>query len=936
MTISTSSSVFHVIAFFRSANANHLSFVVRQRRADGEHQVVTLDTALEELTAEWAAGLEELRGQPGGRELYIAWRTELYPDVTNAEGIQGAVEQDRERLERARAVFETRWGRIHYVAATGALGDRFSLENFDAAVTEAEAFDRRAGDLSDGVGRVELEVVTGEGRKPTVAELAAALERGEEAERTEEAERKRATARRGAAVRRREAAVRKTGSGQAWLNVAKEDVLQGADRRPTLEERGRIVEVAVGWFREELDRRRKELCSTKEGARFLDEAQRSAGAVETLAAEEQLVDAAAEQLLELLWKQPGGQDLHDAVLTGLDPEWRDSGESTVENLGRAVTLALSDGESLGRLREVLTERDDAARYREALNARQEHFTVEDIYTAIDVVQRHRAEEVRQQRAAEEARQWAAAAEARQRAAAEARQRVEEARQRAAAAEVRQQRAAAEARQRVEEARQRAAAEETERQAAAEEQAAAARADAKISDTIRDYALPTVGGTVCLDDDDIVALVDELERLGEPDLGVRVSHLHARDDETVAKRAAAREAYGPVPRTEQLAEQVRVIYRCASDPDAEPLPNPAALATILRREAASIEGTVARAIAIETPGGGIAARAAAQRAQEEADRQAAEKVAAAAQRAQEEADRQAAEWVAADAQRAREEAERQAAEKIEDELQEKPPRFKAPTGEQLLEAVLTGKDGARPYREMFRGATPSEDNVTSLCHEAIDPNLLRVALGRELARTWVPPLNREYEKMRHHNPDAVVHIERSWADQRARRDDVTGRGLAQEIREKVPEGTMSNEAIAVAQNLLDTRRDTEPLADVALEALAFLKTTDPDVAAAREEAELERMQPEILATHQKALDRYSDLSWRERLQTSKPTDEEAVATVRHSMVLRVIERIIRLCRAALGLDLRIGGDPGVAPPPSRPSAPMPTLADKNRHMDTPGR
>ena len=86
----------------------------------------------------------------------------------------------------------------------------------------------------------------------------------------------------------------------------------------------------------------------------------------------------------------------------------------------------------------------------------------------------------------------------------------------------------------------------------------------------------------------------------------------------------------------------------------------------------------------------------------------------------------------------------------------PPRFKAPTGDQLLEAVLAGKDGARPYREMFRGATPSEDNVTSLRHEAIDPDLLRVALGRELARPWVPPLNGQYEKIRHH-PNGLVSV-----------------------------------------------------------------------------------------------------------------------------------------------------------------------------------
>ena len=267
----------------------------------------------------------------------------------------------------------------------------------------------------------------------------------------------------------------------------------------------------------------------------------------------------------------------------------------------------------------------------------------------------------------------------------------------------------------------------------------------------------------------------------------------------------------------------------------------------------------------------------------------------------------------------------------------PPRFKAPTGDQLLEAVLAGKDGARPYREMFRGATPSEDNVTSLRHEAIDPDLLRVALGRELARPWVPPLNGQYEKIRHH-PNGLVNIERYWADQRTRWQHISGRVLAQQIREEVvPEGDMSTKTIAVAQNLLDKRWDTEPLADVALKALPFLKITDPHVDAAREEAELERMQPEISATHQKALEHYRGLSKQERRQTSEPTEEDAVATVRRSMVLRVIERIIKICRAALGLDLRIGGDPGVAPPPSRPSAPTPTLADKNRRksVDTPG-
>ena len=421
------------------------------------------DAARERLaTAERAACLGKLGGLPGGRELYVAWQTDMYPDATKADGeeVLAAVEGDRERLERARSVFENQWSRIHYVAATGALGDRFSLEEVDAALTEAGAFGRRAGNLPEGVVRVELEAVVGEGKNPTVAELAAALERAEEAERAKEAERRRARARRGAAVRRREAGVRETNPGPGWLHEAKERVLQGADRQPTLEERERIVGMVEEWIREGLDRRQKELRSTQEGARFLEEARRSAGAVKTLAAEEQLVDAAADQLRKFLLKQPGAEDLYDAVLTGLDPRWRDSGRTTtVENIEKAVTLALSDSDRLGLLRDVLAEPGDAACYREALKARGENFIVQDIDVAIEAVLRQREEEAARQQEAEEARQREEEAARRREAEAEAERRREaeaeaERRREAEAEAERRREAEAEAERRREAARKR--------------------------------------------------------------------------------------------------------------------------------------------------------------------------------------------------------------------------------------------------------------------------------------------------------------------------------------------------------------------------------------------------------------------------------------------------------------------------------------------------
>ena len=68
--------------------------------------------------------------------------------------------------------------------------------------------------------------------------------------------------------------------------------------------------------------------------------------------------------------------------------------------------------------------------------------------------------------------------------------------------------------------------------------------------------------------------------------------------------------------------------------------------------------------------------------------------------------------------------------------------------------------------MFRGAVPQE-HVRSLLVQAIDPLLLRAVLGQELARRWVPLLERYYTQARRRSPATFLDFDRVWADQRQR-------------------------------------------------------------------------------------------------------------------------------------------------------------------------
>ena len=110
-------------------------------------------------------------------------------------------------------------------------------------------------------------------------------------------------------------------------------------------------------------------------------------------------------------------------------------------------------------------------------------------------------------------------------------------------------------------------------------------------------------------------------------------------------------------------------------------------------------------------------------------------------------------------------------------------FRVPTSEQLVLAILAGDAEVRRYRAMFRVATPYQ-HVRSLLVQAIDPLLLRVVLGADVARRWVPLLERYYAKARRRSPATFLDFDRVWQDQRRRWQpladaDASGSGSAQQ-------------------------------------------------------------------------------------------------------------------------------------------------------------
>ena len=100
--------------------------------------------------------------------------------------------------------------------------------------------------------------------------------------------------------------------------------------------------------------------------------------------------------LDALERQPGGQDLYHAHLADLDPAWGVNGNTTREHIDAALAAAESDAPRLERLRDVLSNKADAACYREVLDQVAGQFKTSDLDRALAAGERERAERALQQ------------------------------------------------------------------------------------------------------------------------------------------------------------------------------------------------------------------------------------------------------------------------------------------------------------------------------------------------------------------------------------------------------------------------------------------------------------------------------------------------------------------------------------------------------------
>ena len=151
---------------------------------------------------------------------------------------------------------------------------------------------------------------------------------------------------------REEAAVGEDPAAAEFLRNARHEVIGAADREVTLAERARIVKAAAALQKAAEAKREaeaKQQRAEQERETRLWEEQRDAG-------------------FQALSCQPGGVDLYDAHQADLDPQWdrKRNVRSSRQDIDAALAAAASDGTRLERLRVVLSDKVDAARYREEL------------------------------------------------------------------------------------------------------------------------------------------------------------------------------------------------------------------------------------------------------------------------------------------------------------------------------------------------------------------------------------------------------------------------------------------------------------------------------------------------------------------------------------------------------------------------------------------
>ena len=153
-----------------------------------------------------------------------------------------------------------------------------------------------------------------------------------------------------------------------------------------------------------LDRLRVVLSNEVDAVRYREELGKVAGQFKTSDLDRAL--AAAEQERERrLWEErrdagvdalerlPGGLDLYHAHLADRDPAWGVNGKTTTtrEHIDAVLAAARSDAARLDRLRVVLSNEVDAARYREELGKVAGQFKTSDLDRALEAAEQERQE-----------------------------------------------------------------------------------------------------------------------------------------------------------------------------------------------------------------------------------------------------------------------------------------------------------------------------------------------------------------------------------------------------------------------------------------------------------------------------------------------------------------------------------------------------------------
>ena len=173
---------------------------------------------------------------------------------------------------------------------------------------------------------------------------------------------------------RREERIRTDVEGEEFLRRGRLLVLEADREAATLAERSRVIDQA--------DRLRQEAKREAEAKRQAEQER-----------EARLWEEQRDAGLQVLAGLPGGMDLYHAHLADLDPKWdsKRNKRSSRENIDAALAAAGSDAGRLGRFRVVLSDKVDAARYREELGKVAGQFRTSDLDRALAAAEQGREE-----------------------------------------------------------------------------------------------------------------------------------------------------------------------------------------------------------------------------------------------------------------------------------------------------------------------------------------------------------------------------------------------------------------------------------------------------------------------------------------------------------------------------------------------------------------